>query len=77
MKTLTREGFISILEELFAVEEPLTGDTDLSRYIRDSIDLGELIAVVKERHGVEPADLQAFKTLTALDDVFAIFTHER
>jgi len=76
MKKITETEFAAVFSELFEVNEPLNAQTDLSKYVKDSIDLGELIAVLKERHGVEPQDMQLFKTRTALRDVLAIFNHE-
>ena len=76
MHTLTLDEFVETLHQLFTIEDTLTVDTDLSLYIRDSIDLGELVAVLKEEYGVVPRDLELFKTTTRLGDVIEIFNHD-
>lgn len=73
MKKLTNEQLAEVIKELFVVPVPLTAESDLSAYVKDSIDLGELIAVVKERYGAVPQDMQSFKTYTKLGDVAKIF----
>lgn len=68
------EDFIEILSELFEVDKSvLSNEYDLSTLIKDSIDLGELVAVIKKRHDVSPKDWQMFKTETRLDEVFSNF----
>jgi acyl carrier protein len=76
MKKLTSKELADTLNTLFAVKEPLSPDTDLSLYIRDSIDLGELIAVLKEEYGVVPQDMELFKVHTRFEAVLKIFNHE-
>lgn len=73
---MTQDQFIEVIEGLFPIQERLTEESDLSLYIKDSIDLGELIAVVKEEHGVTPENLALFKTHFRLGDVLKIFNHE-
>ncbi len=76
MKKITLEEFIATLKILFSIEDELTEHTDLSLYIRDSIDLGEVIAVLKEDYGVTPQDSTLFKVHTRLGDIVKIFNHE-
>jgi acyl carrier protein len=76
MTTMTKDQFIEVLKELFSIQEVLTAESDLSLYIKDSIDLGELVAVLKEEHGVTPQDLSLFKIHSRLEDVWRIFNHE-
>lgn len=76
MTKLTNEQLADVIKELFIVPVPLTAESYLSAYIKDSIDLGEMIAVVKERYGAVPQDMQLFKTYTKLGDVAKIFNHE-
>jgi len=66
----------SVLKSLFPVTEEIGPETDLSLYIKDSIDLGELLAVVKERYGVVVVDTQLFKTHSRFSDVLKIFNNE-
>lgn len=73
MTKLTNEQLAEAIKELFVVQAPLTAESDLSQYIKDSIDLGELIAVIKERYGAIPQNMQSFKTCTKLEDVAKIF----
>jgi acyl carrier protein len=68
------EDFKSIVSEIFNVaESSLQTDTDMAEIIKDSIDLGELAAVLKERHSVEVKDWDSFKVKTSLQDVFNNF----
>ena len=68
------EDLKKVLSELFEVDEGLLNDSyDLSTLIKDSIDLGELVAVLKNRYSVEPKDWESFKTNTSLIEVFSNF----
>jgi acyl carrier protein len=73
---ITESQLVDVVSELFLVDETLSAASDLSKYVKDSIDLGELIAVIKERHGVVPRDTRLFKTNSKLGDVLKIFNHE-
>lgn len=73
---MTQDQFIKVVRELFSIQETLTAESDLSPYIKDSIDLGELIAVVKAEYGVTPENLTLFRTHSRLGDVLKIFNHE-
>ncbi len=69
------DDFKIVLGEIFSIEiDKLTDGTDLSQHIKDSIDLGEVVAVLKSRYSVEPKDWNAFKTATSVRDVFQNFT---
>lgn len=73
-KEFTIDTFKTIIAELFDAEAAiLTNDYDLAELIKDSIDLGELIAAVKTEYGLEPADFELFKTETKLQSVFTNF----
>jgi acyl carrier protein len=76
MTKLTNDQLAQVIKELFIVPVALTAESELSSYVKDSIDLGELIAVVKERYAVVPQDMQLFKTYSKLGDVAKIFNHE-
>jgi acyl carrier protein len=66
--------FKVVLGEIFTIDiQKLTDETDLSQYIKDSIDLGEVVAVLKSRHKVEPKDWNSFKTSTSVKEVFQNF----
>lgn len=66
--------FKIVLGEIFEIDiQKLTDETDLSQYIKDSIDLGEVVALLKSRHKVEPKDWNAFKTSTLVKEVFQNF----
>ena len=67
------DDFKKVLCEIFDVEDELDNDTNLELYIKDSIDLGELIAILKERHDVSPRDLDKFNENTRLIEVFNNF----
>lgn len=69
------DSFRSVLSELFDVSvSELSEEYDLSQLIKDSIDLGELVAVLASRFAVEPVDWEAFKTKTTLEEVFSNFS---
>lgn len=73
-KEFTIEIFKSMLADLFDADvSTITDDYDLAELIKDSIDLGELIATIKAEYHLEPADLELFKTETSLQSVFANF----
>ena len=67
----TRNEFIALLEELFEVPTSSPGNLDLSDYIKDSIDVGELLSALKLRHQIvlNPNDFRQARTL---DEVWAL-----
>jgi len=68
------EEFKAILANLFEVNmSDLNDEYDLSVLIKDSIDLGELVAILKSRYDVSPKNWESFKVETKLKDVFANF----
>jgi len=68
------EHFSAVIAEIFDVSESsLQPETDLSEIIKDSIDLGELSAVLKSRYHAEAKDWELFKTKTSLQEVFGNF----
>lgn len=73
-KEFTIDAFKYVLTDLFEVEkDTLTDNYDLSELIKDSIDLGELVATIKSEYNYEPADWELFKTETSLRSVFTNF----
>jgi acyl carrier protein len=73
-KIFSLEQFTAVLAEIFDVaESSLLSSTDLSETIKDSIDLGELAAVLKSRYSVEPKDWELFKINTTVIEVFNNF----
>jgi hypothetical protein len=71
---LTTEEFITILRRIFNIDRGVTlsGDTDLAEYIVGSIDLGELLAVLKEEKNIVPRHPELFSKYSKLRDVLAI-----
>ncbi len=68
------EEFKAVLAELFEVNIiDLTEEYDLTVLIKDSIDLGEFVAILKSRYDVNPKNWESFKLETKLKDVFANF----
>lgn len=68
------EEFKATIADLFEVNiSDLNGEYDLSVLIKDSIDLGELIAILKSRYDVNPKNWESFKVETKLQEVFANF----
>ena len=52
MKQITEEQFVDILHDTFEMSEKLHSDSELTFYIKDSIDLGELLAALYERYAI-------------------------
>ena len=75
-KKINADELSTTIRSLFTVSESIASDTDLSLYIKDSIDLGELMAVMKEQYGVTVSDVQLFKTHSSFSDVLKIFNNE-
>jgi len=71
---LTIEEFITILRRIFNIDATvvLSEDADLAQYIVGSIDLGELLAVLKEEKNIVPAKPELFSKYAKLKDVLAI-----
>jgi acyl carrier protein len=68
------EEFKASIADLFEVNaSDLNDEYDLSVLIKDSIDLGELVATLKSRYGVDPKNWESFKVETKLQEVFANF----
>lgn len=69
------EKFKGVIAELFEVDKNvLNNDYDLSVLIKDSIDLGELVAILKNRYQVDPKNWESFKIETRLERVFENFS---
>jgi acyl carrier protein len=68
---ITKNVFMALLEELFEVPPGSDGNLDLSDYIKDSIDVGELLSALKIRHQVilEPS---YFRKVRTIDEVWAL-----
>jgi acyl carrier protein len=68
--SITKNEFIALLEELFEMPTSSTG-LDLSDYIKDSIDVGELLSALKMRYQtvLEPND---FRKVRTIDEVWAL-----
>lgn len=75
-RKLNEEELSTTIRSLFLVSDNITATTDLSQYIKDSIDLGELMAVVKEQYGITVSNVQLFKSYSSFSDVLKIFNHE-
>jgi acyl carrier protein len=68
------EEFKGILADLFEVNvSDLNDEYDLAVLIKDSIDLGELVSILKSRYNLEPKNWESFKIETKLKEVFANF----
>jgi acyl carrier protein len=74
---LSQENFIHILRNVFQISEEiiLSADTDLSEYIQDSIDLGELLAVLKQEYNITPINPEKFSQYSKLSDVLDVINH--
>jgi acyl carrier protein len=65
MKQITEHELRDLLVETFEIHDELSLGSDLSVYIKDSIDLGEMLAVLKDRFGIilEPSQFTSAYTL--------------
>jgi len=75
---LNNEEFIKVLRDIFSIDlnTDLSKDTDLSQYITDSIDLGELLAVIKQKYNIEPQRPELFSKYSKLDDVVKVINNQ-
>lgn len=75
--SLGEEEFKAILREIFTI--PLSceieNETDLSEYIKDSIDLGEVLAVVRDRYNISPLRTDQFAHHARFTDVLALINN--
>lgn len=70
----TLDTFKNVIAELFSVSQAdLVESYNLALLIKDSIDLGELVAILKSRYNVNPVHWDAFRTNTTLVEVFNNF----
>lgn len=69
--SITKNEFIALLEELFEVPGSSAGGTDLSDYIKDSIDVGELLSALKIRHQIVLAP-NDFRKMRTIDEVWVL-----
>ncbi len=69
--SITKNEFIALLGELFELPAASDGNLDLSDYIKDSIDVGELLSALKIRHQIvlEPND---FRKVRTIDEVWVL-----
>lgn len=73
---MTQDNLVEILNYIFDIQENLNESSDLSVYIKDSIDLGELLAVVKNKHTLEPKNKELFRKYKTLGDVLKVINNE-
>ncbi len=69
--SITKNEFIALLRELFELPDSSDGNLDLSDYIKDSIDVGELLSALKIRYQIvlDPND---FRKIRTIDEVWAL-----
>ena len=58
------------------LKENLNESSDLSVYIKDSIDLGELLAVIKNQYAIEPKNKELFRKYKNLGDILKVINNE-
>lgn len=68
---MTEKTLRGILHHLFQVPLDISLDEDLVAYIQDSIDVGELVAELKEKHGIV-VKITEFKHVRTLLDVLVL-----
>ncbi len=73
---ITLEELTNVLHYIFEIEGDLDEVSDLSIYIKDSIDLGELLAVIKNKYAIEPKNKELFRKYKNLGDVLKVINNE-
>ena len=73
---ITQSDLINILNFIFDIQEDLNESSDLSLYIKESIDLGELLAVIKNKYTIEPKNKELFRKYKNLGDVLKVINNE-
>jgi acyl carrier protein len=73
---IAQSDLINILNFIFDIQEELNESSDLSLYIKDSIDLGELLAVIKNKYTIEPKNKELFRKYKNLGDVLKVINNE-
>ena len=65
---MEKKELLTLLNDMFDVPLDSDDETDLTQYIQDSIDVGELIAELKHQHPttLKLADFKNIKTLNQL-----------
>lgn len=76
MAQISESELADVMKELFEVQAELSTEADLLVYIKDSIDLGELLAVVHERYQVVPTHPELLKTHSRMGDVVRILNND-
>ena len=69
--SITKNEFMALLKELFEVPSSSEGSLDLSDYIKDSIDVGELLSALKIRHQTV-LELNDFRKVRTVDEVWTL-----
>lgn len=75
-RSVSEKEIIEILMYIFDIQEELNANSDLSLYIKDSIDLGEFLAVLKNKHNIEPSHMELFRKYTLFGDVVKVVNNE-
>jgi len=65
---IDKQKIIAVLHELFDVPHSIADDQDLREYLHDSIDVGEYIAVMHDRYGIE-LQLRDFESVYTLQEL--------
>jgi len=73
---LTLAELVKTVNYIFETGEDLNESSDLSLYIKDSIDLGELLAVIKNEHKIEPQNKELFRKYKTLGDILKVINNE-
>jgi acyl carrier protein len=73
---ITKNDFLELLKELFDIPTNSEDSLDLIDYIKDSIDVGELLSILKIRYNIdiEPNEL---RSKTKLGDVWLLIQSKK
>ena len=77
MDILTEEELVSLIREVFETKDHLRLDSDLTHYISDSIDLGEMLAALYEKYQVRLNPTLFKKVYTLADALSVINSNEK
>lgn len=73
---IAQTDLIEVLNYIFEVQGDLNESSNLSVYIKDSIDLGELLAVIKNKYTIEPKNKELFRKYKDLGSVLKVINNE-
>lgn len=65
---MTKKELCALMHDMFGVPIDISESEDLRTYIQDSIDVGELVAEIRQQFGID-LELHDFQDVSTLSDV--------